>query len=154
MLKFLQSRDEVVDLIHTLAEAPALQSFRIGVAGSYLTGLNKKGSPIDIVLKLKEGQNKDLIGDMDINFYIHQYISPAYSNKIQIIWLDLLEEDEEALLKFIGTEGLENNPESAYTNIVGELCWADDEDNDDDDDRISSSVMTWDEDEDDEKEEE
>ena len=61
MLKFLQSRDEVVDLIHTLAEAPALQSFRIGVAGSYLTGLNKKGSPIDIVLKLKEGQNKDLI---------------------------------------------------------------------------------------------
>ena len=67
-----------------------------------------------------------------------------------IIWLDLLEADEEALLKFIGTEGVENNPESAYTNIVGEVRWVEDdeEDNEDADDRISSSVVTYDEEED------
>ena len=42
--------------------------------------------------------------------------------------------------------GLEANPESAYTNIVDEVRWVDDSDEDSDD--ISSKVMTWDEDED------
>ena len=67
---------------------------------------------------------KDLIGDLGINYFVRDHIARAYSNKIHIIWLDLLEADEEALLKFIGTEGVENNPESAYTNIVGEVRWS------------------------------
>lgn len=158
MLKFLENRDEVVDLIHTLSEQPELKSFKLGVAGSYVTGLNKKNSAIDIVLKLKDGENRDLIGDLDISFYIHQNIALAYSNKIKIIWLDLLEQDEESLLEFIGAEGVENNPESAYTNIVGDVRWVDEDEDDcndeetEDDDtenkRISSSVVTFDEEED------
>ena len=151
MLKFLETRDEVVDLVHTVAEQPEMSSFKVGVAGSYVTSLNKKGSAIDIILKLKDGADKDLIGDLDINYFVRDFIARAYSNKIQIIWLDLLEADEEALLKFIATEGVENNPESAYTNIVGEVrCVEDDEEDDEDaDDRISSSVVTYDEEEDD-----
>ena len=150
MLKFLENRDEVVDLVHSLSERPELKDFKLGVAGSYVTGLNKKASAIDIVLKLREGSNKDLVGDLDISFYIHQFMSASYSNKIKIIWLDLLESDEEALLKFMASEGVEANPESAYTNIVGDIRWVDeDTDEDDDDDaRISSSVVTYDEEED------
>lgn len=154
MLKFLQNRDEALDLAHSLADCPELSAFEVGIAGSYVTGLNKKASAIDIVLKLKDGEDKNLIGDLDISFYIHQYMAPIYSNKIKIIWLDLLEKDEESLLEFMAEEGVEHNPESAYTNIVGDICWVNDDDSDDD--RISSSVMTWDEDENDEisKEEE
>jgi hypothetical protein len=150
MLKFLETRDEVVDLVHTVAEQPEMSSFKVGVAGSYVTSLNKKGSAIDIILKLKDGADKDLIGDLGINYFVRDYIARAYSNKIHIIWLDLLEADEEALLKFIGTEGVENNPESAYTNIVGEVRWVEDDEEDDEDadDRISSSVVTYDEEED------
>ena len=150
MLKFLETRDEVVDLVHTVAEQPEMSSFKVGVAGSYVTSQNKKGSAIDIILKLKDGADKDLIGDLSINYFIRDYIARAYSNKIHIIWLDLLEADEEALLKFIGTEGVENNPESAYTNIVGEVRWVEDDEEDDEDadDRISSSVVTYDEEED------
>ncbi len=150
MLKFLETRDEVVDLVHTVAEQPEMSSFKVGVAGSYVTSLNKKGSAIDIILKLKDGADKDLIGDLSINYFVRDYIARAYSNKIHIIWLDLLEADEEALLKFIGTEGVENNPESAYTNIVGEVRWVEDDEEDDEDadDRISSSVVTYDEEED------
>ena len=150
MLKFLETRDEVVDLVHTVAEQPEMSSFKVGVAGSYVTSQNKKGSAIDIILKLKEGADKDLIGDLGINYFVRDYIARAYSNKIHIIWLDLLEADEEALLKFIGTEGVENNPESAYTNIVGEVRWVEDDEEDDEDadDRISSSVVTYDEEED------
>ena len=150
MLKFLETRDEVVDLVHTVAEQPEMSSFKVGVAGSYVTSQNKKGSAIDIILKLKDGADKDLIGDLSINYFVRDYIARAYSNKIHIIWLDLLEADEEALLKFIGTEGVENNPESAYTNIVGEVRWVEDDEEDDEDadDRISSSVVTYDEEED------
>ena len=150
MLKFLETRDEVVDLVHTVAEQPEMSSFKVGVAGSYVTSQNKKGSAIDIILKLKDGADKDLIGDLSINYFVRDHIARAYSNKIHIIWLDLLEADEEALLKFIGTEGVENNPESAYTNIVGEVRWVEDDEEDDEDadDRISSSVVTYDEEED------
>ena len=72
MLKFLENRDEVVDLVHSLSEQPELHSFKVGVAGSYVTGLNKKASAIDIILKLREGENKDLIGSFEIvSFIVH-----------------------------------------------------------------------------------
>ena len=65
MLKFLETRDEVVDLVHTVAEQPEMSSFKVGVAGSYVTSLNKKGSAIDIILKLKDGADKDLPGELN-----------------------------------------------------------------------------------------
>ena len=152
MLKFLESRDEALDLVHILAKSPELSSFRLGLAGSFVTGLNKKASAIDIVLKLKDGEDKDLIGDLTIAYYIYTQTVRTYSNKIRLLWLDMLEKDDESLLEFMANEGVEHNPESAYTNIVGEVYWIDEDENEDDD-RISSSVMTWDEDEDSKEEE-
>lgn len=146
MLKFLENRDEVVDLLHYLSENTVLSAFKLGVAGSYAEGMNKKSSPIDIVLKLREGEDKSMIGSLDVSYQIHRLMHNVYSNKVQIIWLDLLEKDEVALLNFVRTHGVEANPESAYTNIVEAVHWVD-EDEDSDDDRINSSVMTWDEDE-------
>ena len=55
MLKFLETRDEVVDLVHTVAEQPEMSSFTVGVAGSYVTSQNKKGSAIDIILIIFNG---------------------------------------------------------------------------------------------------
>lgn len=147
MLKFLENRDEVVDLLHYLSENTLLSSFKLGVAGSYAEGLNKKSSPIDIVLKLREGEDKSLIGNLDVSYQIHRLMHNVYSNKVQIIWLDLLEKDEEGLLNFVRTHGVEANPESAYTNIVEAVHWVEDGD-EDSEDRINSSVMTWDENED------
>ena len=85
MLKFLETRDEVVDLVHTVAEQPEMSSFKVGVAGSYVTSQNKKGSAIDIILKLKDGADKDLIGDLSINYFVRDHIARAYSNKIHIV---------------------------------------------------------------------
>jgi hypothetical protein len=150
MKKFLETRDEVVELVHSLSERPELKPFKLGVAGSYVTGLNKKASPIDIVLKLREGESKDWVGSLVISRYIHRDMEDVYSNKIRIIWLDLLEKDEEELLDFVATNGFEANPESAYTNIVGEIRWVDEVDSSDDEDRISSTVVTFDEEEDEE----
>ena len=144
MKKFLETRDEVVELVHSLSERPELKPFKLGVAGSYVTGLNKKASPIDIVLKLREGESKDWVGSLVISRYIHRDMEEVYSNKIRIIWLDLLEKDEEDLLDFVATNGFEANPESAYTNIVGEIRWVDEVEDEEDEDRISSAVVTFD----------
>jgi hypothetical protein len=83
MLKFLENRDEVVDLVHNMSEQPEFSSFKMGVAGSYVTGMNKKNSAIDIVLKLRDGQDKDLIGSLAICSAIHRYMDASYSNKIK-----------------------------------------------------------------------
>ena len=154
MLKFLENRDEVVDLIHSMSEQPEFSPFKLGVAGSYVTGENKKNSAIDIVLKLRDGEDEGLIGNLSICAYIHRYMDASYSNKIKILWLDLLEKDEENLLDYMANEGIEANPESAYTNIVGEIRWVDEVVTDDEDSRIASSVVTWDDDEDEDEDKE
>lgn len=130
VLKFLENRDEVLDLIRDLAECDVLKPFKVGVAGSYVNATNKKGSSIDIVLKLNEGEKRSLIGAFEITSFIKDQLQNVYSNKINVLWLDLLEDDETKLIDFVRTTGIEVNPESAYTNIVEDVIWADSEDED------------------------
>ena len=142
MLKFLENRDEVLDLIRDLAECDVLKPFKVGVAGSYVNATNKKGSSIDIVLKLNEGEKRSLIGAFEITSFIKDQLQNVYSNKINVLWLDLLEDDETKLIDFVRTTGIEANPESAYTNIVEDVIWADSEDEDleDDSDAVFEDV--------------
>lgn len=142
VLKFLENRDEVLDLIRDLAECDVLKPFKVGVAGSYVNATNKKGSSIDIVLKLNEGEKRSLIGAFEITSFIKDQLQNVYSNKINVLWLDLLEDDETKLIDFVRTTGIEANPESAYTNIVEDVIWADSEDEDleDDADDVSEDV--------------
>ena len=142
MLKFLENRDEVLDLIRDLAECDVLKPFKVGVAGSYVNATNKKGSSIDIVLKLNEGEKRSLIGAFEITSFIKNQLQNVYSNKINVLWLDLLEDDETKLIDFVRTTGIEANPESAYTNIVEDVIWADSEDEDleDDSDDVSEDM--------------
>lgn len=162
MLKFLENRDEVLDLIRDLAECDVLKPFKVGVAGSYVNATNKKGSSIDIVLKLNEGEKRSLIGAFEITSFIKDQLQNVYSNKINVLWLDLLEDDETKLIDFVRTTGIEANPESAYTNIVEDVIWADSEDEDLEDDPddvsedggsdksgFSSSILMYNEDDED-----
>ena len=136
VLKFLENRDEVLDLIRDLAECDVLKPFKVGVAGSYVNATNKKGSSIDIVLKLNEGEKRSLIGAFEITSFIKNQLQNVYSNKINVLWLDLLEDDETKLIDFVRTTGIEANPESAYTNIVEDVIWADSEDEDSEDEDL------------------
>ena len=136
VLKFLENRDEVLDLIRDLAECDVLKPFKVGVAGSYVNATNKKGSSIDIVLKLNEGEKRSLIGAFEITSFIKDQLQNVYSNKINVLWLDLLEDDETKLIDFVRTTGIEANPESAYTNIVEDVIWADSEDEDSEDEDL------------------
>lgn len=152
MLKFLEDNNEVLDMLYELSANPKFSDFRIGVAGSYAMGTNKKGSSIDLVLKLKDGCDESKIGSLSVIESIHSALKSDYSNKLQVIWLDLLEKDEEKLLNFLRTEGIELNPESAYTNIVDKVVWVDEENSEEDkevnveedeEDIISKTLMAW-----------
>lgn len=144
VLKFLENRDEVLDLVHDLAECDVLKPFRVGVAGSYVNATNKKGSSIDIVLKLNEGEKRSLIGSFETISFIKHQLQDVYSNKINVLWLDLLEEDETKLLDFVRTSGIEANPESAYTNIVEMVKWADTDYTDNDSEDMSDNEVSED----------
>lgn len=154
MLKFVENRDEAMDIVSALASQPEVEAFRVGLAGSYAVNTNKKASSIDIVLKLKDGKDSELIGDFNISEAIFRFIEAAYSNKINLIWLDLLEVDETALLDYMAKAGMEKNPESVYTNIVEEVKWVDEMDSDDDEDGFDSKLYTSDSDDEEDSEEE
>lgn len=123
MVKFLENSDEVLDFLQALSEETLLKDFKVGVSGSFARGENKKGSAIDIVLKLKENGDKSLIGSLSVISFIHRYMQDIYSNKICIYWLDLLEKDEVSLIDYMKKNGYEANPISAYTNLIENVKW-------------------------------
>lgn len=145
MLKIIENKEEAMDLIQQLSEHEELENFDIGLGGSFVVDLNKKNSPIDIILRVKDKVDMKLVGAVEYVDFIQRYMSNIYSNKFQVVWLDLLERDEISLIEFMKDMGLEANPESAYTNIVENVKWADSDASDDD---LSAKVMTWNEDED------
>ena len=126
MLKFLQYRNEVEELVIELSKTQLLKSFKVGFTGSYANMENKDSSAIDIILKLREDEDKKKIGSMDIAYFINSYMHDIYSNKVKIIWYDLLEKNEEDIKKYQAEGGIEGNPASPYLSIVDNIVWADD----------------------------
>lgn len=134
MLKILESKQEAFELIGLLAKQDFLQDFRIGATGSFMENTMKKSSSVDIVLKLKEDGDKDLIGSISLLRSINSFLGTHYHHKFNILWLDLLEKDENALLTYINSEGIAANPESVYMNVVDSLQWDSDSIKDEEDD--------------------
>lgn len=138
MLKFLQYRSEVEQFIVDVSKLSELQDFRVGFTGSFATSENKDSSPIDVVLKLKDGADKKKIGSLDIVYYLNAYMQDTYSNKVKVIWFDLLQENEKSVKEYQANDGIEGNPESPYLSIVESLVWADTLVSDDDDDETET----------------
>lgn len=131
MLKIVETKQEAIELVVHLAKQDFLQDFRVGATGAFMENTMKKSSSVDIVLKLKEDGDEDLIGSISLLRSIKNYLGTYYHNKFNILWLDLLSKEEESLIEFVQSEGLEANPESVYTNVVDSLKWgSEDEDED------------------------
>lgn len=143
MLKILESKQEAIELVENLAKQDFLQEFHVGATGSFMENTMKKSSSVDIVLKLREDGDKDLIGSISLLKSIHNYLSTYYHHKFNVLWLDLLVKDDEHLVEYVMAEGMEPNPESVYTNVVDSLKWEgaseedeEEEDNTDEEDEI------------------
>lgn len=124
MIKIIQSSQEALKVAHELSQLHGIKdNFEVALTGSFAEGVQKKSSGLDFILKLKEKDKKNLVGNFTILKTIAAFMEEHYYNKYHIIWYDLLEEDEVNQLKKASKLGLIKNPNSPFTNIVEQAIW-------------------------------
>lgn len=127
MKRVVENVAEALDLADWLQKQEGMEGFKIGVVGSYLSEAKVSDSKkVDLVIKARTEEDEELVGSMLVLGAIEEYLGKKYKNKHTVIWLDLLEKDEEALLEFTTEMCIEPNPESAYGSVVEKVRWADD----------------------------
>lgn len=87
-------------------------NIRIGLAGSYVNNKAKSNSDIDIVID----------GD-SMRIDIAEYIKSLFDIPIDILWLELLKEDDEELDRYALSIGVPQNEHSVYKTILKEVEW-------------------------------
>lgn len=87
-------------------------NIKLGIAGSYVNGTQHEGSDIDIVID----------GD-SMRVDIMEYIKGLFDVAVDILWLDLMKEEDNELDQFAHENGLPVNKYSAYKTIMQEVRW-------------------------------
>lgn len=101
------------EIIHTLKNVyKKYDGIRLGLAGSYANNTAKLNSDIDVVID----------GD-SMRMDIAQYIKGLFNVKVDILWLDLLKEDDENLDNLALMIGVPKNQYSVYKTIIKEVEW-------------------------------
>lgn len=110
MKREMMKLEDILERLKTVYDK--FDNIKVGVAGSYARGTQKRLSDIDVVLD----------GD-STRIEIAEYIEGLFSIPVDIIWLDLLKEDDEELDTLSLSLGLEINDRSAYKTITKEVIW-------------------------------
>lgn len=87
-------------------------NIKIGLAGSYANNTSKIDSDIDVVID----------GD-SMRIDIAEYIKGLFSIPVDILWLELLKEDDEELDRYALSIGVPQNKHSVYKTIIREVKW-------------------------------
>lgn len=85
---------------------------RVGVAGSYANCTAKDSSDVDVVID----------GD-SMRMDIEQYIKSLFNIPVDVLWLELLEEDDRRLDELALSVGIPKNKYSVYKTILKEVKW-------------------------------
>ena len=102
--------EDILEKLKTVYDK--FDNIKVGVAGSYARGTQKRLSDIDVVLD----------GD-STRIEIAEYIEGMFNIPVDIIWKDLLREEDEELDALALSLGLEINDESAYKTIMRDVIW-------------------------------
>lgn len=87
-------------------------NLKIGVAGSYINGTQTEDSDIDVVLD----------GD-STNIEIMEEIKQLFNVTVDVLWLDLLKEEDEEMDSFCKEMNIPINEDSVYKTILKEVEW-------------------------------
>ena len=82
------------------------------MTGSYANNTAKDSSDVDIVID----------GD-SMRMDIEQYIRSLFSIPVDVLWLELLEEDDRRLDELALSIGIPQNKYSVYKTIMEEVKW-------------------------------
>lgn len=85
---------------------------RLGVAGSYSRGDAEQDSDVDIVIE----------GD-SMRVDIMEYIKNIFNGNADVLWMDLLKQEDEKLDKLFMENDLPLNQNSVYKNVLREVKW-------------------------------
>ena len=84
----------------------------LGVAGSYANGNEKSSSDIDVVID----------GD-SMRVDIMEYIKSLFDITVDVLWVDLMKQEDDELDRFAVENGLPVNQYSAYKTVMQEVRW-------------------------------
>ena len=87
-------------------------NIRLGIAGSYANGNEKLSSDIDVVID----------GD-SMRVDIMEYIKSLFDITVDVLWIDLMKQEEDELDRFAAENGLPVNQYSAYKTVMQEVRW-------------------------------
>lgn len=85
---------------------------RLGIAGSFANGTQKPGSDIDVVID----------GD-SMRIDIMEYIKSQFQYEVDVLWLELIKQEDEEMDKFALENDLPINKFSVYKTVMQEVLW-------------------------------
>lgn len=87
-------------------------NIKLGIAGSYANNTQNTSSDIDVVIE----------GD-SMRVDIVDYIKSLFDITVDVLWVDLMKKEDEALDRFAKENRLPINKYSAYKTIMQEVRW-------------------------------
>ncbi len=85
---------------------------RLGIAGSFANGTQKSDSDIDVVID----------GD-SMRVDIMEYIKSQFQNEVDVLWVELMKQEDEEMDKFALENDLPINECSVYKTVMQEVLW-------------------------------
>lgn len=104
---------KINDIISVLKQVyNKYDNIKLGIAGSYANGTEKSSSDIDVVID----------GD-SMRVDIMEYIKGLFDSTVDVLWVDLMKQEDEELDRFAVENGLPVNKYSAYKTVMREVRW-------------------------------
>ena len=101
------------DIMSTLRKVyDKYSGIRLGVAGSFANGTQNPDSDIDVVID----------GD-SMRVDITEYIKSQFQYEVDVLWVDLMKQEDEAMDKFALENDLPINKFSVYKTVMQEVLW-------------------------------
>lgn len=85
---------------------------RLGIAGSFANGTQKPNSDIDVVID----------GD-SMRVDIMEYIKSQFQTEVDVLWVELMKQEDEEMDKFALENDLPINKFSVYKTVMQEVLW-------------------------------
>ena len=85
---------------------------RVGIAGSYVNGTQHANSDIDVVVD----------GD-SMRVDIMEYIKSQFPTEVDVLWVELMKQEDEEMDRFALENDLPINEYSVYKTVMQEVMW-------------------------------
>lgn len=104
---------QINDIISVLRQVyNKYDNIKLGIAGSYANDTQNSSSDIDVVIE----------GD-SMRVDIMEYIKSLFNITVDVLWVDLMKKEDDALDRFAVENGLPINKYSAYKTVMQEVRW-------------------------------